>query len=125
MPGSSALKIRVREGDCGKRLDFLVSSLIPECSRSMAARLIRQGGIRVQGATCKPGYRVKTADELLVEIPSPEPADIPAEPLAIRIIYEDKDIVVIDKPAGMVVHPAPGHYTGTLVNALLYHCPDL
>lgn len=108
----------------GRRLDTIVASLIPDCSRSFAADLIRKGNIRVQGAVKKPGYKVKTGDEISGNIPPPDPIHFEPEQIEIDILYEDEYLIVISKRPGLVVHPAPGHYTGTLVNGLLYHCPD-
>jgi len=103
----------------------VVSSLIPSCSRSIAALLILKGKITVQDNVKKPGYRVKSGDKISGTIPDPEPVRYLPEPIALNILYEDEDIIVINKPSDIVVHPAPGHYSGTLVNALLYHCPGL
>jgi 23S rRNA pseudouridine1911/1915/1917 synthase len=125
MHDSSAFTILVDVSDSGKRLDLLVASRISGCSRSVAASLIRNGKIQVHGDVKKTGYRVRTGDEICGTIPPPEPVLFQPEPIPMDILYEDHDIIVINKPAGMVVHPAPGHYGGTLVNALLYHCPGL
>jgi len=125
MHDPSVFTILVDASDSGKRLDLLVASRIPDCSRSVAANLIRNGKIRVQGDAKKPGYRTKTGDEICGHIPLPEPVLFKPEPISIDILYEDDDIIVVNKPPGLVVHPAPGHYSGTLVNALLYYCPDL
>lgn len=122
---SSAFTILVEGPDSGQRLDLLVSSHISDCSRSAAANLIRAGKIRVQGVTQKPGYRVRPGDEIRGYFLLPEPLSFKPEPIEIDILFEDKNIIVLNKQPGMVVHPAPGHYTGTLVNGLLYHCPDL
>jgi len=125
MHGQRSFTIFVDISDSGKRLDLLVSSHIPDCSRSVAAALIRKGKIRVQGAAKKAGYRVKPGDKIWGSIPYPEPVVFKPEPIPIHILYEDDDIIVVDKQPGLVVHPAPGHYSGTLVNGLLYHCPGL
>jgi len=117
--------ILVEKSDSGKRLDQLVSSYISDCSRSVAATLIRNGKIRVQGASKKPGYRVKPGEKICGSIPFPEPLIFKPEPIPIHILYEDDHIIVVNKQPGLVVHPAPGHYSGTLVNGLLYHCPAL
>ncbi len=87
--------------------------------------MIIEGHIHVQGEKKKPGYRVKAGEEISGNIPSPIPAVFKPEPIEIDILYEDEHLIVINKRAGIVVHPAPGHYSGTLVNALLYHCPDI
>jgi len=117
--------ILVEPPDSGKRLDLYIASIISECSRSVATHLIRNGEIRVQGMVRKPGYRVKTGDEIYGCIPPPAPVLFKPEPIPIDILHEDEDIIVINKQPGLVVHPAPGHHSGTLVNALLYHCPKL
>ncbi len=109
----------------GQRLDVVVSSLVPSCSRSIAAFLILSGKITVQNNIKKPGYRVKYGDKISGTIPEPEPVRYLPESIQLNILHEDADIIVINKPPGIVVHPAPGHYSGTLVNALLFHCPDL
>lgn len=113
------------ENDTGKRLDVVVASNVSGCSRSLAASLIRNGKIRVQGVEKKPGYRVSAGDEICGHIPPPEPIFSKPEPIKLDILFEDKHLIVINKEAGLVVHPAPGHYTGTLVNGLLNHCPEL
>ena len=125
MHDPSAFTILVDVSDSGKRLDLLVASRISGCSRSVAANLIRNGKIRVQGSAKKPGYRAKTGDEICGYIPPPEPVLFKPEPIPIDILYQDDDIIVVNKQPGIVVYPAPGHYGGTLVNALLYHCPGL
>jgi len=117
--------VRVSPADVGKRLDTVIADNIPECSRSYASHLINQGNIQVQGINKKPGYRVKTSDIISALIPAPTPISFHPEPMDMEIIFEDDDLIVINKPAGLVVHPAPGHESGTLVNGLLYHCPDL
>jgi 23S rRNA pseudouridine1911/1915/1917 synthase len=111
--------------DSGKRLDRYIASCISDCSRSIATNLIRNGQIRVQGMVRKPGYRVKAGDEISGCIPPPEPVLFKPEPIPIEILHEDDEIIVINKQPGLVVHPAPGHHSGTLVNALLHHCPKL
>ncbi len=117
--------ILVDKPDAGKRLDVVISSNISGCSRSLAASLVRNGKIRVKGMEKKPGYRVSAGDEICGHIPPPEPVLFKPEPIKLDILFEDNHLIVINKKAGLVVHPAPGHYTGTLVNGLLYHCPDL
>ena len=109
----------------GERLDNVIALLVNGCSRSMAANFLREGRIRVQNEIKKPGYRVKADDIITGCIPAPEPISCEPEAITLAILHEDDDIVVISKPAGMVVHPAPGHFSGTLVNAILYHCPKL
>ncbi|MFO7556498.1 MAG: RluA family pseudouridine synthase [Desulfobacterales bacterium] len=125
MRDQSSFTILVDMSDSGKRLDLLIASRISDISRSVATTLIRNGMIRVQGVAKKPGYRVKPGDKICGAIPPPEPVLFKPEPIPIHILYEDDDIIVVDKQPGLVVHPAPGHYSGTLVNGLLYHCPGL
>ncbi|MEA3279398.1 MAG: RluA family pseudouridine synthase [Thermodesulfobacteriota bacterium] len=120
-----AFTIFVNEQESGIRLDVVIASHISDCSRSLSASLIRKGKILVCGGVKKPGYHVKTGDEISGTILPPEPVLSEPEPIEIDIIYEDKHLIVINKQPGLVVHPAPGHYTGTLVNALLYHCEKL
>jgi len=109
----------------GERLDNVVALQVAGCSRSMAANFIREGQIRVRNEIKKPGYRIKAGDIIFGRIPAPEPIACEPEAITLNILHEDDDILVISKPAGMVVHPAPGHFSGTLVNAILYHCPKL
>ncbi len=125
MHGKNAFTILVDETQSAERLDVFVSSCTPECSRSRFAFLIRRGVIQVNGATQKPGYRVRTGDRICGFIPPPEPSKCLPEAIPIDIIYADHHLIIVNKPAGMVVHPAPGHYSGTLVNALLHHFPEL
>jgi 23S rRNA pseudouridine1911/1915/1917 synthase len=125
MQDKNAFTILVEPPDSGKRLDRYIASCISDCSRSIATHLIRNGKIRVQGMVIKPGYRVKTGDEISGCIPPPEPVLFKPEPIPIEILHEDDEIIVINKQPGIVVHPAPGHHSGTLVNALLHHCPKL
>jgi 23S rRNA pseudouridine1911/1915/1917 synthase len=116
---------RVAESDAGSRLDLFIGTLLAERSRSFAARLIAAGQVRVNGENKKPSHRLRPGDSVSVYLPPPEPAAYSPEPIPLEILFEDPHIVVINKPPGLVVHPAPGHAGGTLVNALLYHCPDL
>ena len=115
----------VLEAQSGKRLDIVLSEQLEECSRSYAAQLIQQGAILVNLKPCKAAYRVRIEDHITGHLPEAEPAEFLPEPIDLDIIYEDAALIVINKPAGLVVHPAPGHPSGTLVNGLLYHCPDL
>jgi 23S rRNA pseudouridine1911/1915/1917 synthase len=113
----------VSEG--GRRLDKYVAQMVPDLSRSRAQKLIEEGLVTVNGGNVKPSYRVEIGDLIAVRIPPPEPTEVKPEAIPLDIVYEDEDIIVVNKPAGMVVHPAYGHRTGTLVNAVLAHCPDL
>jgi 23S rRNA pseudouridine1911/1915/1917 synthase len=108
------------------RLDKKILETHPDFSRSRIEGLIKSGFVTVNGAVAeKAGMKVGDDDEVVVEIPPPVPAIPEPEAIALDIVYEDGDIIVINKMPGMVVHPAPGHFTGTLVNALLHHCPNL
>ncbi len=113
------------EVDTDTRLDYFVASSISACSRKTAASLLQKGLIRVSGSVKKPGYRIKPGDIIEGIIPLPEPMAFQPEPIPLSILFEDETIIILDKAPGIVVHPAPGHYSGTLVNGLLFHCPDL
>ena len=108
------------------RLDRQILETHPDFSRSRIEGLIKAGFVTVNGAVAgKAGMKVMPEDEIVVEIPPPVPAIPEPEDIPLSVIYEDDDLLVVDKAPGMVVHPAPGHFTGTLVNALLHHCPNL
>lgn len=107
------------------RVDKYVAETVSDLSRAAAQRLIDEGRIRVNGATVKASYRLEPGDTVTVEIPPPVEVSIAPEAIPLDVVYEDADILVVNKPAGMVVHPAFGHAGGTLVNAVLAHCPDL
>jgi len=109
----------------GVRLDKTIADLTgPLISRSFLQKLIKEGGVLVNGSPKKASYAVKDEDEIEFIVPDAEEASIEAEDIALDILYEDNDVIVVNKPKGMVVHPANGHYNGTLVNALMYHCKD-
>ena len=108
------------------RLDKLLIERYPDFSRSRIEGLIKSGFVTVNGAKAeKAGMKVSETDSIEVEIPPPVPAVPEPEDIPLDVVYEDADMLVVNKASGMVVHPAPGHFTGTLVNALLHHCPDL
>ena len=125
MATNGAFAILAKEPDHGRRLDAVVAANIPGCSRSQAVYLISHQAILVDDQPKKPGYRVKSGDTIRGEIPAPIQTENRPEPIPLHILYEDRHLVVLNKQPGLVVHPAPGHGSGTLVNALLYHCPDL
>jgi 23S rRNA pseudouridine1911/1915/1917 synthase len=125
MPLNGPFTILVDESEQDRRLDAVVAAHLPNCSRALAANLIGSSRILVDNQPKKPGYRVKSGEQIRGQIPAPEKITYQPEPIPLDILYQDKDVVVLNKPAGLVVHPAPGHQGGTLVNALLYHCPDL
>ena len=114
----------VRSAEYAARLDVYVSECA-ELTRSAAQRLIREGSVTVDGRERKAGYMLSIGETVSVRLPEPVPIDALPEDIPLAVLYEDADIAVIDKPQGMVVHPAPGHATGTLVNALLYRLTDL
>ncbi|MBU4055988.1 MAG: RluA family pseudouridine synthase [Proteobacteria bacterium] len=109
----------------GMRLDLFISKALSQQSRSGIAQLIKKGLVQVSGQDCKTGYRIKAGDIVTGFFPPAQPGTYLPEPIPLVIVHEDDHMLVVNKPPGLVVHPAPGHYTGTLVNALLYHCPDL
>ncbi|MBX3512922.1 MAG: RluA family pseudouridine synthase [Xanthobacteraceae bacterium] len=116
-------EISANAEDKGARLDRFLAAKIGELSRTRLKALILEGEVEVSGRTVRdPEYRVNAGDEISVSIPEAEPAKPAAENIPLDIVYEDKDVIVIDKPAGLVVHPAAGNRTGTLVNALIAHC---
>jgi 23S rRNA pseudouridine1911/1915/1917 synthase len=122
---SPPVVIAVPDDSDGTRLDRFLVSVLPDHSRSQIQRLIKDGHIRVAGRVAKPNQPVKAGQSIAVDIPAPTDAVPAAEALPLPILYQDRDLIVVDKPAGMVVHPAAGHSSGTLVNALLHHVDDL
>ncbi|WP_455949933.1 RluA family pseudouridine synthase [Eubacterium sp.] len=106
------------------RIDKYLNEFLKDNSRTYIQKLIKNGNVLVNDNPCKANYRVQPEDRISVDIPTPVTADILPENIPIDIIYEDDDILIVNKPKNLVVHPAPGHYTGTLVNALMYHCKD-
>jgi 23S rRNA pseudouridine1911/1915/1917 synthase len=117
------IELQVQRG--GVRLDKLLADTVPELSRSAAQRLIDRGQVTVQGEQVKASYKTKTGDLVVARLPGETAPELVAEEIPLRVIYEDPHLLVVDKPAGMVVHPAAGHAGGTLVNALLAYCPEL
>jgi 23S rRNA pseudouridine1911/1915/1917 synthase len=117
--------IVVPEDTEGTRLDRFLASVLGDYSRSQLQRLIKDGQVLVGGHPAKANHLVKSTDRISIDIPDASPATVDAEELPLPILYQDRDLVVVDKPAGMVVHPAAGHSSGTLVNALLHHVGDL
>ncbi|WP_051328020.1 RluA family pseudouridine synthase [Desulfatirhabdium butyrativorans] len=110
----------------GKRLDVFLTEHLPECSRSFIANLIQHDRVFTGEARVrKAGVRVRSGECIRIDIPEPEPIETPPEPIPIHPLYEDEAILVLDKQPGLVVHPAPGHASGTLVNAILFHCSNL
>jgi 23S rRNA pseudouridine1911/1915/1917 synthase len=117
--------VTVAEHEAGERLDRLLARHVAELSRSRLKALIESGAVTLDTRTIRdPSHRVNSGAAIAVAVPPPEPAKPAAEPIPLRVVYEDDDIIVIDKPRNLVVHPAAGNWTGTLVNALIAHCGD-
>lgn len=114
----------IKAEDGGIRIDKFLADELPGLTRSHIQKLIKEEMISVNSYPVKANYKLNPGDEIFVRIPEPELPDIVPENIPLDILYEDQDILIINKPKGMVVHPAPGHYTGTLVNAVMYHCKD-
>ena len=108
--------------DAGKRLDAYLAEALPELTRSAAARLCQEGQVSVGGKPLAKNARLAGGEVLTVTLPDPEPLEAVAQDIPLDVVYEDSDVIVVNKPKGLVVHPAPGHPDGTLVNALLHHC---
>ena len=109
-------------GEDEERLDKWLSGAIPTLSRSYIQKCIKEGQVLVNDSPCKANYRLRVDDEVAFQIPEAVEPSVEAENIPLSVLYEDEDVLVVDKPKGMVVHQAPGHYSGTLVNAVLYHC---
>lgn len=118
------MKQQIVVTDAGKRLDKLVSEQLPELTRSAVQHLMQDGCVTIAGKPVKKNTRASAGDVITVELPEPREVEIEPENIPLDIVYEDGDIIVVNKPKGMVVHPAPGNWSGTLVNALMYHCGD-
>lgn len=116
------IEIKVAETEAGERIDKFLALKVDDCSRSMITQLIEKENVLVNNVVCNKKYKVCSDDLITVEIPEPAPYKAEAENIPLDIVYEDEDLLVVNKPKGMVVHPAAGNYSGTLVNALLYHC---
>jgi 23S rRNA pseudouridine1911/1915/1917 synthase len=119
------IDIRVQAAQSGERVDRLLAAELEELSRSAVQRLLKKGLVTLNGAPVKASHRLAAGDLVCVHLPPPPAVEIHPEPIALNSLYEDKSLIVIDKPAGMVTHPAYGHTSGTLVNALLAHYPPL
>ncbi len=116
------LLFEVPEDFVGERIDKFLAVLVEDTSRSSMQKLIEQGRVTVNGATVNKKYKLCADDEIVMEPSELKPLDAEAEDIPLDIVFEDEHLLVVNKPRGMVVHPAPGNYSGTLVNALLYHC---
>lgn len=116
----------VTPDEAGERLDkYVTESVEDDISRSQIQLWIKNGDVTVNGSIAKPNSKLAALDRVALTIPAPVGVDIAPEPIPLEVVYEDGDVIVVNKPRGMVVHPAAGHYSGTLVNALLHHCRDL
>mgnify|MGYP003374124222 FL=1 len=124
MQESDMITFAAEADDVGKRIDVFAAENYEELSRSGLKKIIDAGGVTVNNKTGKANYKLRTGDIVTMNIPESVPLEIIPQNIPLDILYEDDDVIVINKPQGMVVHPAPGHYTDTLVNALLYHCGD-
>ena len=116
------LRFQIADEMEDERIDKCMSLLVENLSRSFIQKLIKDGNVLVNGKPVKGSYRVKCDDEVVFSVPESVEPDIEPENIPLDILYEDVDLIVVNKPKGMVVHPAAGHYSGTLVNALMYHC---
>ena len=114
----------LRADKAGERADQLLARLAPGLTRSAAQRLLEEGAVTRNGQPVKKNYKAAEGDVLAVALPDPEPAEAVPQDIPLDVVYEDGDVIVVNKPKGLVVHPAPGHPDGTLVNALLHHCGD-
>ena len=122
---SEVVQVTVAAEQKNERIDKFVTGINNEWSRTQVQQWIKDEVVTVNGKAVKGNYKVKEEDEITVTIPEPEELDIQPEDLNLEIYYEDADVLVVNKPRGMVVHPAPGHTSGTLVNGLMHHCTDL
>ncbi len=116
--------IEVTAEEAGVRIDRYLSEAVPDCTRSYLQKLVKEGAVTVNGKAVKASYAVEAGDRIELEVPEQKEPDILPEDIPLDVLYEDSDVILVNKPKGMVVHPAAGHYTGTLVNALMYHCRD-
>ena len=112
----------VSEEEQDLRIDRYLSEKIENCSRSFVQKLLKDGKVSISGKSVKPSYKVQAGDVIEAKVPEPEELEILPEDIPLDILYEDADILIVNKPKGMVVHPSAGHYTHTLVNAVMFHC---
>ena len=116
------IRLRASEESKNQRLDAFLASSLDGLTRSQATRLIESGEVAVNGRAVSKSYKLAGDEDIAVTLPEPEPVEAVPQDIPLDVVYEDADVIVVNKPSGMVVHPAPGHPDGTLVNALLYHC---
>ena len=114
--------ITLRTDQDGERSDAFLARSVPDLTRSAAQKLLEQGMVKRNGIALRKNDRLSAGEELELTLPDPEPLDVVPQNIPLDVVYEDEDVIVVNKPVGLVVHPAPGHPDGTLVNALLYHC---
>ena len=114
--------LTLRADRAGERADQFLARQLPELSRSAAQKLLEEGAVTLKGLPVKKNYKTAEGDELVISLPDPAEVDVVPQDIPLDVVYEDGDVIVVNKPVGMVVHPAAGHPDGTLVNALLYHC---
>ncbi|PIC71741.1 RluA family pseudouridine synthase [Sporosarcina sp. P16b] len=119
------IEYEITEELTGNRIDKALATLQPDWSRTQIQQWVKEEHVKVNGSAVKPNYKVKTDDKVTVEQPEIEEYDVEAENLQLEIVYEDQDVLVVNKPVGMVVHPSAGHVSGTLVNGLMYQVTDL
>ncbi|MCF2616256.1 RluA family pseudouridine synthase [Oscillibacter valericigenes] len=118
------LTLQPNKEDAGRRVDAWLAANLEDVTRSAAQRLLEEGRVTCGGKPLAKNYKLTGSETLEVALPEPEPVDVTPQDIPLNVVYEDDDVIVVNKPKGLVVHPAPGHPDGTLVNALLYHCGD-
>ncbi|MCF2663665.1 RluA family pseudouridine synthase [Oscillibacter valericigenes] len=118
------LTLQPNKEDAGQRVDAWLAANLEDVTRSAAQRLLEEGRVTCGGKPLAKNYKLNGAETLEVSLPDPEPVDVVPQDIPLDVVYEDSDVIVVNKPKGLVVHPAPGHPDGTLVNALLHHCGD-
>ena len=118
------LTLQPNKEDAGRRVDAWLAANLEDVTRSAAQRLLEEGRVTCGGRPLAKNYKLTGSETLEVALPEPEPVDVTPQDIPLNVVYEDDDVIVVNKPKGLVVHPAPGHPDGTLVNALLYHCGD-
>lgn len=118
------LTLQVNHEDAGQRVDAVLARRVEDLTRSAAARLLEEGRVTAGGKALAKNTRLAGTETLEIALPDPEPVDVRPQDIPLDVVYEDADVIVVNKPKGLVVHPAPGHPDGTLVNALLHHCGE-